>query len=517
MSLVLECLLIYMDIPYVFDCNFGSVWIFDSILPEHVWQWCGFKTSPQQITSTSNMLNIKVIHYQSSEDVGYITVYHSVSSCVGIFTRDFNPTAVSKLTDTVELDIISDSVSSDRSDISLSTMPGKCLVVQSLRENKKHFVAINIFGFRNHEVREFAIFRAGFHDIIDCEYWEITLRGLLSVANFGRGVFSYSKAIDHDPFWKSTSLRAEDVLAIFYDYYTCGHNDGLIIAVNEECNDLLLDRTSLVDVHEEMAELSQAIRLQCECQKFMLNVGNYQSFRLSIDVGLLCMPLVKGVRFPCVSRQGIICEDVRTCVLRIEASLVTSSTDCGYYVDVINYGYKLRDYVQLRWHLDYSSRMILTINLRDEIMDDSTNIDITNDRKLTSLSCNLEITQIVIRQEQQPMPQIIIKEAQLLSPACLTKRAYFNDVSRVWVPHSFKWDMSPEHIVVGDESYIRVNSSDLSWVQSEEFCQTHNGHLVSITSQEEEDVVKVLFSVYGGHTLMPSAVYIGIRLVSRFE
>ena len=237
------------------------------------------------------------------------------------------------------------------------------------------------------------------------------------------------------------------------------------------------------------------------------------------------MPLVKYVRFPCMSRQGVICEDIRTCVLRIEASLLSSGNECqpsGYYMDVINYGHILDEYVQLRWHIDYSTRMILTINLQDEIMQDYTNslsmtqIDITNFRELTNFPCDLEITQAVVRREQELMPQIINMEEQLLSSACLTKRAFFNDITERWKSFCFKWDMAPEHIIVHDESYIRVNSSDLTWVKAEEFCQNHNGHLVSITSQEEEHVVKVLFSAYGGHTFMPSVLYIGLRLVSRF-
>ena len=70
--------------------------------------------------------------------------------------------------------------------------------------------------------------------------------------------------------------------------------------------------------------------------------------------------------------------------------------------------------------------------------------------------------------------------------------------------------MSPEYVVVNGKEYIRVNTSNLSWVQAEEFCQKHNGHLVSIASADEEQTVKCLFD--GGPSFTPSAFYIGFNL-----
>ena len=52
--------------------------------------------------------------------------------------------------------------------------------------------------------------------------------------------------------------------------------------------------------------------------------------------------------------------------------------------------------------------------------------------------------------------------------------------------------MPGESIIIANKAYIRVNSSDLSWVQAEEFCKSHDGHLVSITSADKEQVVKYL-------------------------
>ena len=49
-------------------------------------------------------------------------------------------------------------------------------------------------------------------------------------------------------------------------------------------------------------------------------------------------------------------------------------------------------------------------------------------------------------------------------------------------------------------------------MQAEEFCKSYNGHLVSITSAEEEQLVKYLFD--GGSSLTPSAVYIGLKAIN---
>ena len=92
------------------------------------------------------------------------------------------------------------------------------------------------------------------------------------------------------------------------------------------------------------------------------------------------------------------------------------------------------------------------------------------------------------------------------------KRTYFDDLSLKRKSHCFKWDMPGESIIIANKAYIRVNSSDLSWVQAEEFCKSYNGHLVSITSAEEEQLVKYLFD--GGSSLTPSAVYIGLKAIN---
>jgi hypothetical protein len=100
-----------------------------------------------------------------------------------------------------------------------------------------------------------------------------------------------------------------------------------------------------------------------------------------------------------------------------------------------------------------------------------------------------------------------------LNTSCLERAFYFDEFSAMVRTHCFKWKVSEDHVVVGGLRYIRVNSSDLSWEEAERFCETRAAHLVSITSRHEERIVKSLLD--DGHSIMPTAIYIGIHAPHR--
>ena len=508
----LESLDIFMNIPGSLDCSFGGVWIFDSKSPEHVWKWCSFKTSMRQITSASSKFNIKVMLYQANGDTGYITMQYSLSTCVGIFTHDMN--LASGLSHIVNIDH-EESYGITR--MYMTKVSGRCFVIQAVHESTKKFTTILAKGSRYSEINEFTILKTGFQDIIDCETWEISFEGMYSLGAFGTGKFSYLRITELDPFWSNVSLRAVNVHLLYNGIFSCGYHEGVIIAVQDGCHNLLTDTTILKKSHQETGDYSRSVRLLSACMHFTITVEMYHTFRLAFDDRLLCFPIAGEEPFPCRSKQGVLCENRTSCTLHIEAQLLTSSAGIachpgGYYVDVIGFGFKQR--VRLRWHIHSTSHMMFTADLHggdefDILKVNNFNMDVTNyDKSGHSDSCELEITQKILRREYSVVHQTMIK--QELSSTCLRSRSYRSGVlEQKWTKHCFKWDLSPEHVIVGDETYIRINSSDLTWLQAEQFCQSHNAHLVSITSPEEEQIVKAIF--HGGLTLQPSALYTGLH------
>ena len=394
----------------------------------------------------------------------------------------------------------------------ITKVSGRCFVLQAVRENTKKFSAIFAKGSRHNEINEFTILRTGFQDIINCETWEISFEGMYSFGEFGTGKFSYIRITELHPFWSNVSLRAVNVQVVYYDHFSCGYHEGVIIAVQDGCHNLLID-TTILKSHPETGEYSQSVRLLSSCMRFTITVVKVHTFQLALDDRLLCFPIASEEPFPCRSKQGVLCENRTSCTLHIEAQLLTGSagTAChpgGYYVDVLGFRFKQR--VWLRWHIHSTSHMMFTVDLHggDEFNIHNFNMDVTNyDKSGRSESCELEITQKILRREHSVVHQTMVK--QELSSTCLRYRSYRPDVKQEWKKHCFKWDLSPEHVIVGDETYIRINSSDLTWLQAEQFCQSHNAHLVSITSTEEEHIVQAIF--HGGLTLQPSALYIGLH------
>ena len=231
------------------------------------------------------------------------------------------------------------------------------------------------------------------------------------------------------------------IIAHHFDPVQCHIDDCITIVVQEGCDELLTDSTHLVDVMIDPPEFQQTVRLLSGCQQFSVHIDTMNTYRLVIDGQLLCTPLAaNGLRFPCVTKQGIVCQTVTQCACHIEVQLVYSDESCnaaGYYVDIRN----RQSTTQLRWHVHSDRKMAYTTDINKHMHHEneySTGLlmDITNDGTYNEINCKLQITQIIVTKHQIIMPQAI--SVSVTSSSCLVKRTYFDDISLKRKSHCFK-------------------------------------------------------------------------------
>ena len=351
-------------------------------------------------------------------------------------------------------------------------------------------------------------------EVLNCsDIWHVYLTAKFGVNQFGKAKFYPSKVIKDNPMWTNVFYHAVKATAYYDNNHVCGFDDGLIVTVKDSCDKLTTDTKYLISFEIALIEMQANIRLYSGCKQFPVDVGKLHPFLLGFDGRMLCRPLMANGHFPCISEQRILCESILHCALHLEVQLIQSShTDCrsaGYYVDIT--GAERSVNVRLRWLVNSHRKVTFTADMYsgdfEYFYQRVMFMDITSNGA-SSTFCQLEITQTIVQGRQ-----LVISHSTVLSdisPSCLVRRTYYDDLAHKRRSHCFKWDMSPEYIAVNDEKYIRVNSSDLSWVQAEEFCQRYNDHLVSIASVDEEQTVRYLFD--GGPSFTPSAFYIGLNL-----
>ena len=296
----LEQIEINMDISFVFDCYFGSVWILDAMSAVPVWKWCGFNSMQlQQITSASQMFIIKAIFYKVNDGGAYIKMHHVLSLCPGIFVNDVS--LVKILSHIITITYHGPAY------FDLRQVSSRCFVVQYFHPTKQ-YKGIKIRGSTLHKVNEFNIIRAGKNKWLDCsDMWSVEVYGMLSARSFGHGKLYISHLIAHNRLWTNVSFRATHVTAYSKIPFACNVDEGLIIAVQNTCQDLYTDCTILEDVYEEVGELSQEVRLISACKQFTITADSHATHRFAFDSSLLCIPLVDGQRFPCKAQYSMEC------------------------------------------------------------------------------------------------------------------------------------------------------------------------------------------------------------------
>ena len=469
----------------MFDCYFGSVWIFDAMAAKPVWKWCGFNSVQLQQISASQMLIINVIFYKVNDGDGHIKLQYLLSPCPGIFVHDID--LIKKLSHTI-------TISFHRVPyLYLTQVSSRCFVVQYFGVTKQ-YTEMRIFGSRVHYVNEFTVIRVGKDQYFDClDTRHIQVMGMLPGKKFGWVyLFNSQLAVDNH-LWTNVSFQAMRV-GIFSEIPSaCSVDEGFIIAVQDTCQELVTDATFLTNVYEQPAKVLNVIRLIRGCKQFTVTAARHTTHQLSFDGSLLCNSMVVGQLFPCKAQQGILCDSIKSCAFRIEVKLKSVSSACQatkYHIQLISSSSS----IQLQWSVDSSNMMSFTTSMHkqlDALGYGHLAMDIMSDGILTDEPCALEITQTIVEIQYKSLHQTVLKSGMPLS--CLVKQKYIDDYKREWKTHCFKWSVSAEHIAVKDDTYIRVNSSNLTWMEAEKFCHQHDGHLVSMTSVEEEHVVASLF------------------------
>ena len=327
----LENIFVHMKIIHIFDCNFGSFWILDGDFP--VWKWCGHKVPfLRQITSATNQLNIKILLYKIHVDELSIALQYSLSPCPAISINNkeilVGNSLIVKLTET-----------DGGSVLVIQKVANKCFVVQSVWDGAKRHHSIHIRGLKKNEVFHLDIIRVSNDEALSCsDIWNVYLTAKFGVNQFGTANFYRSKEIKDNPMWTNVFYHVVHATATYEHNHVCDFDDGFIVTVRDSCDKLTADTKYLINFEIAPNEVQVMIRLYSGCKQFPVDVGKIHPFLLGFDGRMLCKPLMTNGRFPCMSRQGILCESILHCALHLEVQLIQSSHDdcrsAGYYVDI---------------------------------------------------------------------------------------------------------------------------------------------------------------------------------------
>ena len=495
----LEDIVINMKIPDTMDCHFGSVWIFDVKSSKPVWKWCAFKRPfLQQLTSTSHQLSIKAVVYDTNNQGFDVKMQYRLSSCQGHFVYNEDLMNISNYNYRIK-------EFAGRLYYDTVSFSG-CNVLQALPVSDTDELYA-LFTFANTEysnlVSKYTFVRQSVYNMHFCSnMWRIFSEGLTWPYVYGRGevllgMFDWYQT--HITV-QATSLGIEMNVPV----ELCTSNYEVIVIADDACDQLFTDRTFL-SFYPYLSGMEFTERFSSSCTQYLISLQYPNIFRLSFSGHPLCAPQHREQQFPCLSKEGTLCESISSCSLRIEVQKVGNDPVCeatGFHVDVMN----VKETVRLRWHLRRQEKVAFIVDMFPG--DIHAVMDIARD-DVSDENCSLQITQTLIKNDI--LMGINTKILKLGSPtSCLKQVGYSHHIGDKRRAHCFKWSVSEDHVLVDDMMYIRVNSSDLTWIEAEQFCESHGGHLVSITSTHEENIVKTLFD--GGSSLLPSAVYIGIQV-----
>ena len=390
--------------------------------------------------------------------------------------------------------------------IKFTKMQGKCFLIQVLSHNIVKYNHIHIFGSRYDEVSRFTVMMLDDLQLLACEkVWDMFFRVQMystMTSILGRGNLQNDKVNRiFNGEWSTVSFKA--INAEVFPYYDCSRPTlQFAILVEEACDDLRTNISIFRSVNWESAEFSQDLKQSSGCQRFVVTVEMYYAVQLTIDDRLLCLSLNRNERFPCISKRSPenVCYDINSCVLQLQVNSILSNTKChkvGLYVEIFD---NIKQ-VLLRWHVKAHKKVLYATRMVDKQSFHTILMNIKFDGQSDYHVCDVEILQKIVAVNRTPINLPIVK----LSPSapCLEMLRKHNR-TLCW-----KEGMVPEFMTLGTKTYVRVNSSSLTWTQAENFCRSLNGHLVSITSRKEADIISALFD--DGDILKSTALYIGLR------
>ena len=296
--------MINMKIPYALDCHFGSIWIFDVKSSKPVWKWCAFKTPRlQQLTSASYHFNIKAIMYnvkygQSSD----MALQYSLSKCKGLFVYDKTLTETNRHITFYENEDEFTAVNFDF---------GGCFVLHALPEydTERFYHKFFFQDFaRALKVRKYTVVSQYNSKALACiGIWTIQGWGLIPPYIFGFGVFK--QEIDGTNVnVKATTLQAET-----YGNIDCRHDDAFIVIIDDVCGELFTDEENMLFFNPEAYAFTIDSRFSSTCTKYVISLEYPYTFMLSFSGHALCTPSHDVQSFPCLSKEGLFCENITSC------------------------------------------------------------------------------------------------------------------------------------------------------------------------------------------------------------
>jgi hypothetical protein len=487
---------IHMDIPYVYDCYFGSVWIVDGVSGLPMWKWCGFRSNElQQITSPGNRVNIKLIAYGDSGDFN-ITLRHVITPCVGVFPHNID---VNQFSTKVKVYV-------RRDDYRIEAVAGSCFVFHvfqpsALLQERDEILYFQFRGSSTYEIREFTLIRVGQNERPKCtENWGAALDGIVDSNRHVTADFSYLSALSRSPSWSQVALRAFGLTATYLSFAQhCDYDDAFMIAVQSVCDGFTMDTTFVSGLLAHPPEVSYGLRLSSACSRFLVHsVPGGIPKKVSFSANNLCEPLQHGARYPCRARDGVLCASIRSCMIHV--TVTSPCPHASHDVDATDFLATVR----YRWHITAHREMTFAVSFHDS---DQLTIHIWT--RESGHDCHLIITQRIVQSEMPGYAGITLKSVTLSE--CLAQKYYLDDYMNVWNVKCFKNPMKAEHISYHGELYIKVKTSNYTWLEAHDFCQRENASLASITSLQEEHVVKSIFT--GASVFRPAAIYIGLQVL----
>ena len=504
-------ILINVELPSVFDCHFGSVIISDKSSAA-LWKWCGFMSpSLQQVTSSSQELLVKAVLYTQPSDDLYIDLHYELSSCPGINPYDLD---INLARNVVEVNTRSHH---GWNHMNLVKIYGKCFVVQLIRKMSAENIIVSLQGQNRHEVQEYSIDIQQSFPLFQCSVsYSIMIGGLFSTSMYGAGEIDYYTA-HSDPQQNFTFTNRASSLQISTRImnFCKGMMEDVFITVRDACENLFTDVSQLTRVAIQPFDVSSYEKLSSACSVVSMELTGYNEYRFHFHDLSLCLPHTNEARFPCSVRNSphITCHSHTDCVLHVEARLVASDI-CRD--DIIMATIHSKDYMlRLAWFINQQKKLLYASFLLERIkhyfqwsgMDNFIGkFQIVSGVRQEN-SCKLEISQQIKKSTIKPIAyEGTVADGGPAAP-CQLK---LSDILTGYKDKDecIKAGIRREYLTVENKSYMRVNSSEFSWREAQQFCERHNGSLMSVTSKSEENILMMLLS--GGNKQRPIAAFIGL-------